>query len=64
VADRRTKSFDNLNGYYFGVRAGTGPGAPDQLYSREVQSKFDALPADRLYDSGNIKVYKVAGTAR
>jgi hypothetical protein len=57
VADRRLKSFDNLIGYYFGLRPGAGP--PDRLYPAAVQNKFDALPLDRLYDSGDIAVYAV-----
>jgi hypothetical protein len=57
VADRRLKSFDNLIGYYFGLRPGAGP--PDRLYPAAVQRKFDALPVDRVYDSGDIAVYAV-----
>jgi len=53
--DRRRRSFDNLAGYFFGRRLGSG--GADKLLSSRVARKFDRLPADRVYDSGSIVVY-------
>jgi hypothetical protein len=55
VSDRRFKSFDNMTGYYFGLRPGAG--TPDRLYPPQVALKFDGIQADRIYDSGDIVVY-------
>jgi hypothetical protein len=59
VVDRRLKSFDNMNGYYFGFRPGAG--APDALLPADVALRFDTIKADRLYDSGNVVVYDLKG---
>jgi hypothetical protein len=53
--DRRRRSFDNLAGYFFGRRLGSG--GADKLLSSRVARKFDRIPADRVYDSGSIVVY-------
>ena len=57
VADDKLKSYRNDTGYYFGLRPGVGK--PDALLDPGAARKFDAFGADRIYDSGSIKVYDV-----
>jgi hypothetical protein len=58
VADRQTTSYGDSRGYFFARR-----GSAD-LLPPGVARKFDRHGADRLYDSGAIKVYKLTGAAR
>jgi hypothetical protein len=55
AVDRRLRSFDTLAGYFFDV--GARGRAPDDLLPVGVISKFGAVGADRIYDSGNIVVF-------
>jgi hypothetical protein len=57
VADDKLKSYSNDTGYYFGLRPDVGK--PDALLDPGAARKFDAFGADRVYDSGSIKVYDV-----
>jgi hypothetical protein len=55
VTDRRERAGDNTRGYPFSVtRAG---GVPDRLLPPAVATRFDDLPAPRVYDSGNVDIY-------
>ncbi len=57
VVDRRSISWNNMEGYYFDETGG-GPIAPDDLRDPEVYGKFDRLQnVSRIYDSGNIVIY-------
>jgi len=59
VVDRRQRSADNSAGYSWSVRAAGGQ--VDQLWPRGVATKFDDIPAQRLYDSGDIDIYDLRG---
>ncbi len=55
--DRRSISWDNMEGYYFDETGG-GPIAPVDLLDPKVYGKFDRLQnVNRIYDSGNIVIY-------
>lgn len=56
VTDRRERSFDNSNGYYFGVRPPFGKA--DVLLPERVVAKFEKARLSKLYDSGNIAVFE------
>jgi hypothetical protein len=60
VVDLRQQAGDNTRGYGFSVTSAGG--TPDKLLPQSVRSKFDNLPAARLYDSGNVFVYDLQGT--
>jgi hypothetical protein len=55
VVDLRTRSRNNMTGYYFGRRPPAGH--PDRLLSVRIPQKFDRLGADRIWNSGAIAVY-------
>jgi hypothetical protein len=57
AVDRRSTSFDALRGYFFARRAGVN----EELLSRRVATKFDRFGADRIYDNGAIKLYRIRG---
>lgn len=52
VTDRRTRSFDNSAGYFFGFR--NGPRRDEQL-PRSAIAKFQQF--NRIFDSGDIVIY-------
>jgi hypothetical protein len=52
VTDRRTRSFDNSAGYFFGFRS--GPHRDEQL-PRSAIAKFERF--NRIFDSGDIVIY-------
>jgi hypothetical protein len=53
VVDRRPQAFDNSAGYYFDLRSDqSAPSAP-----LAAVNKFEALPSDRIYDSGRIVIF-------
>jgi hypothetical protein len=58
AVDRRRRSFDAVRGYFFD-RAGVA----DDLLDRRVVAKFDRFGADRIYDSGAIKLYRIGGAS-
>jgi hypothetical protein len=60
VVDRRDTSIGEL-GFFFAPRPGRG--SPANLLPAGVAGKFDRYGADRLYDSGAIKVYELTGAA-
>jgi hypothetical protein len=60
VVDRRVRSFDNMEGYYFGLRPSTGHA--DELLPVGVATKFDRLHVNKLYSSGTITVYDLEPT--
>ena len=55
VVDRRTRSFDNMEGYYFGLSPSTGHA--DALLPAGIVTKFDRLRVNKPYSSGTITVY-------
>jgi hypothetical protein len=57
VVDLRQRSFDNAAGYFFGRRPGAG--VPDTLLSENIAKKFNELGYARLYDTGDIVVYRL-----
>jgi len=59
VVDVRKRGDDDETGYAFSVHPPGG--RRDQQLSPQVALKFDDLPAPRLYDSGNVLVYDLAG---
>lgn len=59
VVDRSLDSFGEL-GFFFARR----PRRPDELLPAGAARKFDRYGADRLYDSGTIKVYDLTGARR
>lgn len=59
VIDRRVRGDDADTGFAFSVRRAGG--APDELLPASVATKFDDLPAPRVYDSGDITVYDLRG---
>lgn len=58
VADRQTTSYGDSRGYFFARRGSA------ELLPIAVARKFDRHGADRLYDSGAIRVYKLKGVGR
>jgi hypothetical protein len=59
AVDRRRRSFDAVRGYFFDRRSGAD--RHDDLLDRRVVAKFDRFGADRIYDSGAIKLYRIGG---
>jgi hypothetical protein len=55
AVDRRQRSFDNLAGYYFGVREPFGQ--PDVLLPASVFHNFESIGVAKPYDSGNIAIF-------
>ena len=60
AVDRRVRSFDNMEGYYFGLLPATG--LADELLPAAVAGKFDRLHVSKLYSSGTITVYDLEPT--
>jgi hypothetical protein len=58
IADRQTTSYGDSRGYFFARRGSA------ELLPVGVARKYDRHGADRLYDSGAIKVYRLTGAAR
>ena len=55
--DRRSISWNNMQGYYFDETGGQ-PIAPTDLLDPKVYGKFDRVSnVNRVYDSGNIVIY-------
>jgi hypothetical protein len=59
AVDRRRRSFDAVRGYFFDRR--TDAGGHDELLDQRVVAKFDRFDADRIYDGGAIKLYRIGG---
>jgi hypothetical protein len=61
VVDRRVRADDDARGYAFSLHP---PGGHvDELNSAQTATKFDHLPAARVYDSGNVSVYDLQSAA-
>jgi hypothetical protein len=57
--DRRSISWNNMQGFYFDETGGQ-PVPATKLLDPKVYSKFDQIPkVDRIYDSGNIVIYDI-----
>jgi hypothetical protein len=59
VVDNRVRADDTSLGYAFSVRPAGG--MPDRLLPVGVATKFEDLPAPRVFDSGNIAVFDLQG---
>jgi hypothetical protein len=60
LVDRRRRAIGNARGYGFSVKPPGG--SPDSLLSPDVVTKWDSLPAARIFDSGNIDIFDLEQT--
>lgn len=59
VVDLRQRGTDNVTGWYFDLKPPAGP--RDVFLPAGVATRFDELPAPRIYDSGDILIYDLQG---
>ncbi len=59
VVDLRQRGTDNVTGWFFDLKPPAGP--RDRYLPAGVASRFDQLPAPRIYDSGDILIYDLQG---